>query len=150
MNSNLVKQSLMRDMCHPVSWVAGSMWVFSYISVTSTNFSMERTALTITGFTQPDSALKLLCPSAVVKGFSARFSVFEPEPRFVPLNEAAAHFLNEDTLQEVINFEEDLGKLGPMATENTTSNLWAYMILLSPPQNLCDIHDSRAPLYCRY
>lgn len=66
------------------------------------NFHMERTALTVGGFTQPTVAKSLIeLPASVEKGLTQRFLWIFPEPSFA----------NFDSLELIDqNFTEYLGK----------------------------------------
>ena len=66
------------------------------------NFHMERTALTVGGFTQPTVAKSLIeLPASVEKGLTKRFLWIFPEPSFA----------NFDSLELIDqNFTQYLGK----------------------------------------
>ena len=57
---------------------------FNYLTVSrDANFQMERTALTVGGFTQPSVSKALIeLPSSIEKGFAQRFLWIFPQPSF--------------------------------------------------------------------
>lgn len=57
--------------------------IISFIVSGDANFSMERTALTVGGFTQPSVARALIeLPASIEKGLSQRFLWIFPKPSF--------------------------------------------------------------------